>query len=184
MVVLRINVLIIRVSAVKVLSLNCYFSTLCRLLGVCLLLLLISACSTTPEPKPEAPKVQRQPLVDYALSLQGVPYRWGKASPTEGFDCSGFVQYVYRQHGIHIPRTVQEMAIGLPEVPKNELIPGDLLLFNTKGRKASHVGLFVCDDKFVHAPSQRAGKVMVSSLNNSYWRRRLIGVRRPQHTPR
>lgn len=146
-------------------------------------ILTLSGCSNTPEVKPEAVVVERnKPLVDYALSLQGTPYRWGKASPQEGFDCSGFVQHVYKRYGVNLPRTVHEMALTLPEVPKSNLSAGDLLIFNTKGNRASHVGLFICDDKFVHAPSKRAGKVMISSLNNKYWRQRFIGVRRPRHS--
>lgn len=150
-----------------------YFTLLCLTA-----ILALSGCSNAPEVKPIAVE-NRKPLIDYALSLQGTPYRWGKSSPEEGFDCSGFVQHVYKQYGVNLPRTVHQMAITLPEVSKNDLSEGDLLLFNTKGNSASHVGLYICDDKFVHAPSKRAGKVQVASLNNSYWRKRFIGVRRP-----
>lgn len=149
-------------------------------LPLMLILLALVGCSELPEVKPEN-SVNRQPLVDYALSLEGTPYRYGKASPQEGFDCSGFVQHVYKRYGVELPRTVKQMAATLPEVSKNELLSGDLLLFNTQGHKASHVGLYICDDKFVHAPSQRSGKVQVASLQNSYWRKRFIGARRPRH---
>ncbi|NOT86117.1 MAG: C40 family peptidase [Methylococcaceae bacterium] len=138
--------------------------------------MLLVGCASTPP----VPEVKRYPpVVTYALSLQGAPYRWGKASPEEGFDCSGFVQHVYAQQGIRIPRTVSEMAVALPQVSKSDLHAGDLVLFNTVRNKASHVGLYIQDRKFIHAPSSRAGKVQISSLENQYWRQRFIGVRRP-----
>lgn len=150
-------------------------------LGRILLALVIAAltaCSTTPEIQPQLQS--QQPLINYALSLQGIPYRYGKETPEEGFDCSGFVKHVYGRHGIRLPRTVQEMAVALPAVPNYELRSGDLVFFNTSGKTYSHVGIFVNDDKFIHAPSQRTGRILVSSMNNSYWRQRFVGVRRPR----
>lgn len=143
--------------------------------------LLLPGCASVPQPQPLPPIAKRAnaPVVDYALTLEGIPYRWGKASPQEGFDCSGFVQHVYKQQGVALPRTVREMAVSLPIVPKNTLSSGDLLFFNTAGDKISHVGLYICDSKFIHAPSQRTGKVTISSLQNPYWRKHFMGVRRP-----
>lgn len=140
-------------------------------------LAILSGCATTPEIKPIVQ--QREPLIEYALSLQGIPYRYGKETPDEGFDCSGFVKHVYGRQGILLPRTAREMASVLPSVPKYDLKSGDLVFFNTSGSPYSHVGIFLEDDKFIHAPSRRTGRVLVSSLNNSYWRKRFIGVRRP-----
>ena len=117
--------------------------------------------------------------VTYALSLEGAPYRYGKASPEEGFDCSGFVQHVYAYRGIHLPRTVSQMAASLPEVAPDEIIAGDLVFFNTLSNKPSHVGLYIEDNKFIHAPSSRTGKVKISDLDNHYWRKHFSGVRRP-----
>ncbi len=144
------------------------------------LLLLLSGCASTPEIKPVV--VQKpDSLVDYALSLQGIPYQYGKETPEEGFDCSGFVRHVYGQQGIRLPRTVKEMASVLPPISKNNLLAGDLVFFNTDSTNYfSHVGIFVKDDKFIHAASSRTGKVLVSSMKNSYWRKRFIGVRRPR----
>jgi cell wall-associated NlpC family hydrolase len=118
--------------------------------------------------------------VSYALSLQGIPYRYGKGSPGEGFDCSGFVKHVYGRHGVLLPRTVREMAQTLPAVGKEARRPGDLLFFNTSGRSFSHVGIYLGEDAFVHAPSSQTGRVMVSSLKRPFWWRRFLGVRRPE----
>jgi cell wall-associated NlpC family hydrolase len=146
-----------------------------------LLLLLFSliGCSTTPEIKPQI-QSQQSPLIEYALSLQGTPYRWGKESPDEGFDCSGFVQHVYGRHGIMLPRTARQMASAFPPVPKYDVRSGDLVFFNTRGPKYSHVGIYINHGKFIHAPNRRIGRVLVSSMNNGYWRKRFVGVRRPR----
>jgi cell wall-associated NlpC family hydrolase len=117
-------------------------------------------------------------VVRYALSLQGVPYVWGKDSPREGFDCSGFVKHVYEKHGVKLPRTVREMVAELPEVPKDRRRPGDLLFFRTEGRFPSHVGIYVGGESFVHAPSRRSGRVMVSNLRQPYWWQHFLAVRR------
>ncbi len=118
-------------------------------------------------------------MVSYALSLEGTPYHYGKSSPEEGFDCSGFVKHVYGHQGIALPRTVQGMAQSLTEVPKNDLHSGDLVFFNTDGKPFSHVGIYISNDDFIHAPSRRTGKVMVSSLKNRYWGSRFSCARRP-----
>lgn len=141
--------------------------------------LLIAGCSTAPEKSLTVAPSPLPRVTQYALSLQGVPYRWGKASPTEGFDCSGFIQHIYQRQGIHLPRTVREMASNLPSVSEDELHSGDLLFFNTNGNRFSHVGLYVHGDKFIHAPSRRSGRVHLSSLKQQYWRRRFSGARRP-----
>jgi cell wall-associated NlpC family hydrolase len=141
---------------------------------------LLAACSSAPKTVPApAPAVQMPlpPVTRYALSLVGVPYRYGAASRDEGFDCSGFVRHVYQQHGILLPRTAREMAGALPRA--DDLRSGDLVFFNTDGGAFSHVGLFVSGDRFVHAASRRTGKVLVSSLNNPYWRKHFTGIRRP-----
>jgi cell wall-associated NlpC family hydrolase len=146
-----------------------------------LVIALASGCaSVSQQPKPIIAH-HRPPVVSYALSLQGIPYRYGKESPSEGFDCSGFVKHVYEHHGVDLPRTAKEMAQTLPRIPKSYLQPGDLLFFNTNGKPFSHVGIYVDHDDFIHAPSRRTGKVLVSSLNNRYWRKHFTGVRRPQH---
>jgi cell wall-associated NlpC family hydrolase len=141
-------------------------------------IVLFSGCASVPEIKP-APQSQ-SPVITYALSLQGTPYRFGKDSPEEGFDCSGFVKHVYQKQGITLPRTVEDMALSLPQIPKNDVHSGDLVFFNTNGKPFSHVGIYVNNDKFVHAPSHRTGRVLVSSLKNLYWHKHYIGARRPR----
>lgn len=143
-------------------------------------IVLFSGCSSVPEKAAQIkPLAHQSPVVIYALSLQGVPYRYGKDSPEEGFDCSGFVKHVYEKQGIKLPRTVKDMALYLPQIPKNDVHSGDLVFFNTNGNSLSHVGIYVNNDKFVHAPSQRTGRVLVSSLKNQYWHKHYIGARRP-----
>ncbi|MGZ4959458.1 MAG: C40 family peptidase [Methylomonas sp.] len=117
--------------------------------------------------------------VTEALQLQGHPYVWGGKSPIEGFDCSGLVYYVYSKQGIRLPRDTWSLANQLPSVQINERQPGDLVFFNTT-RPFSHVGIYVGEDRFVHAPSARTGRVMMSDLKQPYWRERLVAVRRPQ----
>jgi cell wall-associated NlpC family hydrolase len=149
--------------------------------------LVLTGCAGTSDIKPEQPTPPRPiakqsinaPVVDYALQFQGAPYRYGSASPEDGFDCSGFVKYVYKHDGIELPRTVKEMASMLQPVPNESVRSGDLLFFNTSGNSISHVGIFMNDFKFIHAPSSKTGKVTVSSLKNNYWRERFIDARRP-----
>lgn len=137
---------------------------------------LVSGCASAPETKPVA---DYSPMVGYALSLQGTPYRYGKSSPKEGFDCSGFVKHVYGHQGIALPRTVQGMAQSLTAIPTNDLHSGDLVFFNIDGKPFSHVGIYVDNDDFIHAPSRRTGKVMVSNLKDRYWANRFSCARRP-----
>lgn len=115
-----------------------------------------------------------------ALQLQGQPYTLGGESPVEGFDCSGLVFYVYNKQGVRLPRDTWSLANQLPSVQINQRQPGDLVFFNTSGKPFSHVGIYVGEDRFVHAPSARTGRVMMSDLKQTYWRERFVAVRRPQ----
>ena len=111
-----------------------------------------------------------------ALSLRGAPYRNGGADP-RGFDCSGFVHYVFTQHGLSMPRDVrQQFSVG-QEVDPRGIAAGDLLFFTTVAPGASHVGIAVGGDQFVHAPSSN-GVVRVESLSAQYWSNRFVGARR------
>ena len=156
-----------------------FFVHFSRSLLSALIVLMFSGCASTPEITPVAQA--KETLINYALSLQGAPYRYGKETPQEGFDCSGFVRHVYGRHGIWLPRTVKEMAAYLPPVAKSNLRSGDLVLFNTSDTQYfSHIGIFIENGKFIHAPSSRTGKVLVSSLTNTYWRKHFAGARRPR----
>jgi cell wall-associated NlpC family hydrolase len=148
-------------------------------LSVALLVIGVVGCASVPDtPVAITPRTQT-PVIAYALSLQGAPYRYGQDSPERGFDCSGFVRHVYQHNGVLLPRTAKDMARALPPVPKNAVQSGDLVFFNTEGKGFSHVGIYINDNRFIHAPSQRIGKVLVSSLKNDYWQKRFAGVRRP-----
>lgn len=117
-------------------------------------------------------------LVDNALSFIGVPYRFGGNTPATGFDCSGFVKYVFsKTFDLSLPRTAREMARTGMAVARGELQPGDLVFFNTRGAVNSHVGIYLGDSKFVHAPYTRA-RVRIDDLDEKYYRLRFNGARR------
>lgn len=126
---------------------------------------------------PAAPLVTSE-LVGTALALRGTPYRLGGAD-LNGFDCSGFVQYVYAQHGLGMPRTVAEQYEAGRKINPGDLQPGDLVFFRTSGRDTSHVGIALGDDTFVHAPSS-SGVVRVEMISAKYWASRFVGARRYQ----
>ena len=141
---------------------------------------LLSGCASDPEVVPISyQQPVSSPVVAYALSLQGAPYHYGSDNPQDGFDCSGFVHHVYQHQGINLPRTTQDMANTLTPVEKDALHSGDLVFFDTNGTAFSHVGLYIDGDSFIHAPSARTGRVLVSSLKNNYWQQHFMGVRRP-----
>ena len=116
-------------------------------------------------------------LAGTALSLRGAPYRNGGADPSAGFDCSGFVRYVFEQHGVAVPRNVGDLYRAGRAVETDALQPGDLVFFDTTGSGASHVGILIGGDEFVHAPSTR-GVVRVERIGGSYWGARYVGARR------
>jgi peptidoglycan DL-endopeptidase CwlO len=115
-------------------------------------------------------------MVDAAMSLRGTPYRNGGSDP-RGFDCSGFTQYVFATAGAHLPRETREQFLLGAAVPVGQQQPGDLVFFSTTAPGASHVGIAVGGDQFVHAPSSR-GVVRIESMTLPYWSRRLVGIRR------
>ncbi len=115
-------------------------------------------------------------VAGYALAFQGVRYRLGGADPA-GFDCSGLVQYVFGQYGVALPRVVeQQWHVGDRIKPRN-IRAGDLIFFSTTGSGASHVGIALGGERFVHAPNS-TGVVRVESLTSDYWREHYIGARR------
>jgi cell wall-associated NlpC family hydrolase len=108
--------------------------------------------------------------------LRGAPYRNGGSDPT-GFDCSGFVWYVFSQHGITVPRTVSQQFHSGVNVTGTDLQAGDLVFFSTESPGASHVGMSIGGDEFVHAPSSR-GDVRVERISARYWSSRYVGAKR------
>jgi hypothetical protein len=135
------------------------------------------------EPAPEPPVPVPVPeLVSTALRFRGVPYRNGGSDPS-GFDCSGFVQYVYGQLGTLLPREVRDQYHVGRDVDLDDIAAGDLLFFETDGHSVSHVGLAIGGGAFVHAPNAR-GVVRVERYNAEYWARRFVGARRVAETLR
>ncbi len=117
-------------------------------------------------------------LVMNALGLIGVRYRFGGNSPESGLDCSGFVRYVFNDtFGFMLPRRSVEMSQVGTTVAANDLRPGDLVFFNTMRHTFSHVGIYIGDNKFVHAPST-GSKIRVDDMRAAYWVTRYNGARR------
>lgn len=117
-------------------------------------------------------------LVFEALPYLGIPYRYGGTSREAGLDCSGLVLNVFRNAvGLKLPRTAAQMAGLGDKISRKQLQPGDLVFFNTMRRTYSHVGIYLGDGKFVHAPSS-GGKVRVESIATRYWAKRFTGARR------
>lgn len=129
-----------------------------------------------------APPAHAGPADDipiYAVSLVGSPYRLGGDAPGTGLDCSGFVEHVFRQTlGIRLPHDSLAISEATQPLTQDELQPGDLVFFNTLNRAFSHVGIYLGEDRFVHATSSRTGTVMVSRLSDRYWREHYDGARR------
>lgn len=121
-------------------------------------------------------------MVRKAMGFLGVPYVRGGTNSDEGFDCSGFTRYVFEHSvGLVLPRRADEQArsSSLLKIERAELKPGDLVFFNTMRRTFSHVGIYLGDGKFIHAP--RAGAVVrVEDMRDAYWSRRFTGARRAQ----
>ena len=118
-------------------------------------------------------------LVDNAMGFLGVPYkRGGNSAETGGFDCSGFVRAIYEQTlGLVLPRRASQQAAATQVIDRKDLQPGDLVFFNTMRRAFSHVGIYVGNGKFIHAPRTGA-EVRVEDMGVSYWRSRFSGARR------
>lgn len=117
-------------------------------------------------------------LVVNAMGFLGVPYKRGGNSAETGFDCSGFVRAMYEQTvGLLLPRRADQQAAATQVIDKKELQPGDLVFFNTMRRNFSHVGIYVGEGKFIHAPRSGA-QIRVEDMGASYWVRRFNGARR------
>ena len=158
-----------------------------RLAVIPLLALLAASCSA-PQLKP-APMHYSPPahtgtaapndILFRAIGLVGTPYHWGGTTPESGFDCSGLIVYVFSEVvGLSLPRTVQDIyAVDLAEVRRDNLQGGDLVFFRTSGQGVSHIGIYVGQDRFVHAPNE-GGTVRLDYLSNPYWDKRYSGAKR------
>lgn len=114
------------------------------------------------------------------MGLLGIPYKHGGTKVETGFDCSGFVRYMYEKSvGRLLPRRADDQARATEKIDRAELKPGDLVFFNTMKRAFSHVGIYVGDGKFIHSPS--TGKsIQVDDMRAAYWQKRFTGARRVQ----
>lgn len=130
------------------------------------------------EPRATAEEAVVGDLILQAMSLMGIAYRFGGTTPTNGFDCSGFIRYIFqRSIGVNLPRTAAEQAQIGRSIDRSELKPGDIVFFNTRGFANSHNGLYIGNGRFVHAP--RTGKnIEIASMSASYWAGRFNGARR------
>lgn len=149
-----------------------------RRLGLLIIAGVMLAACSGPLYRAGGTPPDREKALEIAQSMIGVPYQYGGESPQEGFDCSGLVQYVYQQAGIDIPRTTGQQYRRVQAIPSRFLRPGDLVFFTTKfNRFVSHVGIYLGDNRFIHAPS--SGKtVSVDNLRDPYWRRHFASAGR------
>jgi cell wall-associated NlpC family hydrolase len=140
-------------------------------------ILVLSGCGFSPSWDASTPA--RSPeTVFQALAVAGVPYRWGGESPENGFDCSGLVAHVYREaFGIQLPHNALAQSRVGKRVSLGQLEAGDLVFYNTERRSYSHVGIYLGDDRFIHAPRPGAA-VRVENMRIDYWVRRFDGARR------
>jgi len=154
------------------------------------LAVLLASCASTP-PSPSRPLQATGPASRHAndvlmraIGLVGTPYRYGGNTPQGGFDCSGLVGYVFRDAaGIQLPRTADAIARAPgTSVARRQLVAGDLVLFGDS-RRVDHVGIYVGDQRFVHAPST-GGTVRLDPLDGHYWQRRFVAGRRLQGVTR
>lgn len=130
--------------------------------------------------KTDSAPVHVKKVIKRAHTLLGIPYLWGGMSLEKGFDCSGMLVYLFKHEAnIHVPRTTAAMlGADLEKVARHELVPGDAVFFRTRGgTRSNHVGLYIGDNRFIHAP--RTGKtIRIDSLDNSYWKKNYTTARR------
>ncbi|MDO5639384.1 MAG: C40 family peptidase [Neisseria sp.] len=159
-------------------------------------LAMLAACGSSPKSSPktqsgqiQARKVQpvrithidrdhgAQELMLQSISLVGTPYKYGGSNTATGFDCSGMIQYVYQNAlGVSLPRTARDMAAASRQISQSRLKTGDLVFFNTGGSsKYSHVGLYIGNGEFVHAPSSN-GTIRTEKLSSPYFAKRFVGA--------
>lgn len=166
-----------------------YLSVFCSAVTGCSLLSSGPAPVTGPEPAAERPRdPQPAPAHDHSprraeallqvLLALGIDYRYGGQSPTTGFDCSGLVAHVFLEaYGRRLPRNTKDQSLAGFAIAAAELEAGDLVFFNTLNRPFSHVGIYLGDGRFVHAPRTGA-RVRVERFDGAYWAKRFDGARR------
>jgi murein DD-endopeptidase len=140
---------------------------------IALLPVFLAACASAP---PAVDSSVFHEAATHAAAMVGKPYRFGGATPA-GFDCSGLIQYSFRQAGVRLPHNTEAQRLGAQPIARAELRRGDLIFFDQEGKKHSHVGIYLGNGTFVHAPS--SGKSVRSDrLDSPYWRRHISETRR------
>ncbi len=137
--------------------------------------LLAAGCAGTPV-KDQAPDAARDAIAQLARSMVGVRYRYGGSDPREGFDCSGLVYYAYTTNGQAVPRTSRSQYDAARKITLAQALESDLLFFRDQ-EKLSHVGIYLGDGRFVHAPST-GGSVRIDKIDQPYYQRHLVAVGR------
>ncbi|HWH48749.1 MAG TPA: C40 family peptidase [Burkholderiales bacterium] len=147
---------------------------------VLLLIGLLAGCAAAPEraetPVARASDDTARKAVAYAREMIGKPYRYSGDTPA-GFDCSGLVRYSFGRAGVALPRATPAQRKATTLISARSLRPGDLLFFDQEGKKASHVGIYLGDGRFVHAPST-GGRVRTDSLDADFWKKHFVEARR------
>ena len=143
---------------------------------VALIFFLLGGCASAPPAPIAAPSGSGDKAAAHAAKMVGKPYRYGGASPATGFDCSGLVQFSYRQVGVSVPRSTEEQLRASKPV-RGAMRRGDLLFFDQEGKKKSHVGIYLGKGWFVHAPSS-GKRVRTDTLDSAYWKKHLAEARR------
>ena len=149
--------------------------------GALLVLALLTGCASAPPPRPGADtsrtaSPQRSDIALFAMGLLDTRYSRGGRGPATGFDCSGLVSHVFREAaGLRVQGSSAELGQKARPVPADQLLPGDLVFFNTLGARHSHVGVYVGDGRFVHASNPRTG-VRIDHLGNRYYAQRFEGA--------
>jgi cell wall-associated NlpC family hydrolase len=138
---------------------------------VLLIVALLTACSIAPERPAPLPDATLAVALRAAHDALGTPYRYG-GEDSRGFDCSGLVQWSYAQAGLHLSRTTEEQLAGTTAIEIGAIVPGDLLFFRLQGRKVTHVGIYVGDGAFIHAPAT-GRRVEFARLDDPFWQDRV-----------
>lgn len=143
-----------------------------------------AAAASEALPEPEPPRTadlsaRSNPLVERALGALGTRYRYGGSNLQSGFDCSGFVRWVYQDIAAALPRSAQALSeVEAPLIERGNLQAGDLVFFRiNRTRTISHVGMYIGNGEFIHSPSS-GGRVRVESMETPYWRARFVKARR------
>ena len=151
---------------------------LSRYLVIFVAVTLLSGCGSTPNYKYNNSNERLQLMLKTAKNMLGIKYRYGGTSPSRGFDCSGLVQYSHKTAGMNIPRTTRQQFNAVKRISRKYLRAGDLVFFKTTpARSVSHVGIYLGNNQFIHAPSS-GKRVKINSMKEKYWRKRFSGAGR------